>query len=411
MRAVFTNFGTMGDILPLIALAYVFRRRGHEVVMAFAPSHRHIVAAHGFQFAPVGPDLGDVQHAINLRWITDESTYASTDAMTCLLAPLASALPETYDDLRRATRQADVLVSGPAQPAARMVHETTAIPFASVQFSNFGGSGTPGLQAATAAAINPFRKALGLTPLANPTTVDANSPQLALYAMSRHLMPRPARWPAHYRIVGFFFLAAQEWVPDDALMRFMDADVPPVIVSFGSMPQVEPRRVDDVIREAASIAGVRIVLQRNDGVGGTAGQSERVHVTGFVPHSWLFARGSCVVHHGGAGTAAAVFRSGRPSVYVPHGRIFDQHYWAQLSRDVRCSGDPIPIEELTAPRLAHAIRDALDVPERRAAARGLGELVAGEDGTAGARAAIEGLVTRVGLGEGPAGIGPKELST
>src|SRR5437667_2302140 len=149
MKAVLTNFGTTGDVLPLLALGEELRRAGHEIIAAFAPSHRGLTTAHGFDLVPVGPDASAVQDDINQRWIADESVYTSPDAMSQLLAPLESALPSTYDELRRASRHADVLISGPAQPAARMVHETTAIPFVSVQFSNFGGSGAPAMQAAT----------------------------------------------------------------------------------------------------------------------------------------------------------------------------------------------------------------------------------------------------------------------
>ena len=37
---------------------------------------------------------------------------------------------------------------------------------------------------------------------------------------------------------------------------------------------------------------------------------------GAVPHRWLFPRASAVIHHGGAGTTAAVMRAGVPSAVV-----------------------------------------------------------------------------------------------
>lgn len=398
MRAVLTNFGTTGDVLPLIALAHELRRARHDVLMACPPSHEAHITRCGLPFVATGPDLRDLQTSINQQWIDQESTTTSVSGMHALLAPLEQALPGTYDVLSSLARRADVLISGPAQPAARMVHETTAVPFASVQFSNFGGTGPPALRAATAALVNPFRERLGLRPLADPVTRDANSPQLGLYAMSRHLLPRTAAWPPHQRVVGFFVPDDADYVPDEALRRFVEADEPPVVLSFGSMPHADPRSLTRLIVDAVSAAGVRAVLQM--GASGLGEDTPRsIYVTGFVPHGWLFPRGCCIVHHGGAGTAAAVFRSGRPSVYVPHGSIFDQAYWAQLSREHGCSGDPIPFQALTASRLAAAIRDCLTRPELAQGAARLGERVRAERGVGTARQAIEDLVGRVGLAE------------
>jgi sterol 3beta-glucosyltransferase len=50
-------------------------------------------------------------------------------------------------------------------------------------------------------------------------------------------------------------------------------------------------------------------------------------VHGFVDHDWLLRQCSAVVHHGGAGTAAAALRAGLPSVISP--LLFDQHLWVR----------------------------------------------------------------------------------
>jgi sterol 3beta-glucosyltransferase len=396
MRAILTNFGTTGDVLPLLALGHELRAGGHDVVVACSPSHQAVVTGRGLPFVAIGPDVRDVQTHINQQWTESPADRTSAADMRALLAPLAIALPESYEAVRALARRADVLVSGPAQPAARMVHETTAIPFASVQFSNFGGAGTPALQAATADLINPFRVKLGLRALPNPVTRDANSPQLALYAMSRHLLPATAAWPRHQRVVGFFFLRQPEWAPDERLRRFVESGEPPVVVSFGSMPHADPARLGREIRDACALANVRAVLQAGDGLDADA-CGESVHVTGFVPHDWLFPRASCIVHHGGAGTAAAVFRAGKPSVYVPHGAIFDQTYWARLSAEHGCSPEPVPIQTLTATRLAAAIRECRERDELRRAAAQLGERVRTEPGVKAARQHIEALVRDVGF--------------
>ena len=47
--------------------------------------------------------------------------------------------------------------------------------------------------------------------------------------------------------------------------------------------------------------------------------AKNVLVTGGVSHEWLFPKVAAIVHHGGAGTSAASFRAGVPSLVTPFG--------------------------------------------------------------------------------------------
>jgi hypothetical protein len=48
--------------------------------------------------------------------------------------------------------------------------------------------------------------------------------------------------------------------------------------------------------------------------------AKNVLVTGGVSHEWLFPKVAAIVHHGGAGTSAACFRAGVPSLVTPFGK-------------------------------------------------------------------------------------------
>lgn len=204
MRAVLTNFGTTGDIQPFLALATELRHAGHQPIVALSPNFSSRATESGFEFAPIGPDLQKVQSDIIATIL--KRVANSVETMRALFEPLAQALPQTFEDLKAACRGADVLISGPLQPASRMVHEVSGIPFVSVQIAHFGGPGRPALQQATASFINPFRTRLGLPPLQNPLSLDANSKQLSLYAISRHVFKTPKDWPSSDHVIGYFFL-------------------------------------------------------------------------------------------------------------------------------------------------------------------------------------------------------------
>lgn len=395
MRAVLTNFGTLGDLQPFLALAVEMKRHGHVPVLAFSPYFRERVEALGLDFVPIGPDLRAIQNDVNVAM---REAPDSDDRMREILGPLVAALPQTFSELSQACLEADVVISGPTQPAARMVHETKGIPFVSIQTSHFGGIGSPAIQKASAALINPFRARLGLASLRNPLTIDSNSPQLAIYAMSRHVRLPQTNWPSHYHITGFFFLDDEPWEPEPELIDFIESGDRPVIISFGSMTHQDPAELTNLLLDAVSLTGCRAIIQRGWSGLGHRQLPKSVFTIDYVPYPWLFSRAKCIVHHGGGGTAGAVFRSGAPSVFVPHGYLHDQTYWAELASELGCATQPIPLPRLTAERLAAAIRSVIENPACYLKARALAEQIRSESGVRLARRLIEELLRKLEWG-------------
>jgi sterol 3beta-glucosyltransferase len=396
MRIVFTGFGTRGDFQLLLALAGEMASHGHEVKFVVPPFAKDMVQGLGFECVCVGPDLSAIRDRVNLGWTTQPEASESPERMFHLLEPLQQYFPEIFEELSKRCRGADVLVSGSAQPMSRMLHETTGIAFVMLQGSNFGGCGSPALRKAGDLLINPFRRQLGLPPIQDPLTVGANSPQLTLYAMSTHFRPRPADWPTNYYLTGFFF-GSERWVPSPALAEFIGAGTSPVVVSFGSMVHSEEVNVERTIKQSIRLSGCRAIIQGAD-LEGVEQSDRNIFLANYISHQWLFPRSRCVVLHGGAGTAAAVFRAGVPGIFVPHGDCYDHRYWAQLANEMGCATEAIPYLELTAERLASAIVQSINDPNLRTAAAELAAKIRMEQGLRTARLLIEKLVSNIGLG-------------
>ena len=310
------------------------------------------------------------------------------DQMRQYLETVLPIMPQMFRQLREASRGADVVIGPPFQLAARMVHETDGLPYVSVHFSPFGAKSNKAAREVSAPLVNAYRRQEGLPPLEDPLGADGASPQLALYPVSPHVFRAPAQWPAHHRITGYFYFDEETWQPDPELVRFVEAGAPPVVVSFGSMPNQNPAALTDLVLETIARVGCRAVLQHGEaGLGRGRDLPENVHAAGFLPHRWLFPRAACVVHHGGAGTTAATFRAGVPAVIVPH--FLDQPIWGEYARALLCASAVINHKQLTAERLASALSRALsDERYRRAAAR-LGEKIRAENGVETARKLIE----------------------
>jgi len=392
MRAVLTNFGSVGDLQPFLALAAEMRRHGHAPVLAFSPYFRSRVEELGLDFFPIGPDLRAIQISANMAL---GSMPGSDGRIREILSPLVAALPQTFSELSQVSLKADVLVSGPTQPAARMVHETSGIPFVSIQISHFDGAGSLAFQKASSALINPFRAQLGLAALRNPLTRDANSPQLAIYAMSRHVLLPKADWPSPYHMTGYFFFDDDRWEPESELADFIESGDRPVVISFGSAAHESPARLTNLLLDAVSQAGCRAIIQQGWSGLGKRRLPKGVLTTGYVPHRWLFSRAKCIVHHGGSGTTGAAFRSGMPSIVVPHGYFHDQVYWAELAHELGCAYQPIPIFTLTAERLAIAIKSVVENPDYSIKANALAKRIRSEAGVEQARYLIEQLLQKI----------------
>src|SRR5262249_37705269 len=118
------------------------------------------------------------------------------------------------------------------------------------------------------------------------------------------------------------------------------------------------------------------------GWGGLSEQalSDDVFVMASAPHDWLFPYTTAVVHHGGAGTGAAVMRAGVPSIVVPF--MGDQPFWARRMFGLGVAPKPMPRRELSVDRLAEALLFVTQDQAMRAQAAALGRQVQTEDGVA-----------------------------
>jgi UDP:flavonoid glycosyltransferase YjiC (YdhE family) len=159
------------------------------------------------------------------------------------------------------------------------------------------------------------------------------------------------------------------------------------------MTHRNPEATMTLLLEAVKQSGQRAVIA--SGWAGLKGVAlpETIFMVEEAPHRWLFPQMAAVVHHGGAGTTAAGFRAGVPSVIVPH--FIDQFFWGQRAESLGVGPKPIPRKDLTADRLASAIDQMLNDRAMRAKAATLGEVIRMEDGLSNAIKVIENQHTKL----------------
>ena len=399
MKIVVVGWGTTGDVYPVLALSKRLLERGHQVCVCALPLYRDRILEIGAEFHEIGVsfDLPEFHTAMDaiipkrdplamLRFIVEEGIVRHGE--------------KWYKDCLTAIEGADLVICHsidiPAQEAA--IRNGTpwftvtycpstikCLDFAPYPFPNWGRTFNAivwklaefRLSARVDALFNQFIVSVGGKPRHSVILDEMFSPHLNLIAASPVICP-PADFPSNHRITGVWHLASPSYIPPTELVNFLAQGPPPVIISFGSMGGSNGRETTEILIDAVKKAKQRAIIQAGWGQLGTEDTPPDIFCTEYVPHQWLFPKGCCVVHHGGAGTTASVCRAKVPSVVVAHHA--DQPYWGKRLSDLGVAPRHLHRRSLTAERLAKRIQQALETPEMTARAQVLGEQIKVEDG-------------------------------
>lgn len=411
MKVAIATWGSRGDFQPYLALAQAFQRAGHEVRLGAWRRREYAEAAarHDIPFVPLGPDMDrEVVNRIGGEVLGQGDPVRQVRLIIETL--LLPGLEASFEDALPLGRWADVIVGHFLQPAARMVAERLGRPFVTGTVDpsqlatrcyppgflpNLGARANGALwrlafaflNAGTRDGINRARARLGLPPIADYYGDGFYSPALNLVAASRHVVAEPADWAPRHRLTGYWFVEGVPWTPPPAVADFVLRAPRPIAIGFGSMPSRDSAADTRLLIEAVRLSGVRAIVEPGWADLASADLPPTMLRAAGVPHAWLLGRVAAVVHHGGAGTTAATFRAGVPSVIVPH--VFDQFYWADRARRLGVAPRAVPRRKLTAARLGEAIARAVGDAAMRERAAALGAALRREDGAAVAVALVE----------------------
>jgi sterol 3beta-glucosyltransferase len=402
MRILLMTYGTRGDVEPFLSLAEGFLKAGHTARLAAPETTAYLAAKSGVEYIPLPGNPEQLAAAMVQK--AGGNPLRMVEVMARFVFPLAAAV---YKKLRAISPGSDAIVhSFLMTHAGYELARGLGVPDFSAQMfpmfaptSEFSAPGFPNLplpgiyRKMTHLLFNGiFRHGGGMLygqvrrsypdfpPLTGwPFSSREKRITPILFGFSRHVIPRPADWPATAHITGFWQPAPprDEDVPVE-LRRFLDAGPAPVYIGFGSAIPHDPSRLARIAVEAIRQTGQRCVLS----VGKSAALRDEKYHGLFqieeVPHRWLFPRMGAVVHHGGAGTTGMGLRAGVPNILIPF--TADQPFWAARARQLGAGPAPIPLGKLTAVRLAAAINEATHDEAMRVRCRELGKKIDAEDG-------------------------------
>ncbi len=409
MRIAIVTSGTTGDVLPYLALGRRLLAAGHEVWLCSADKYAAEAEARGVPFVPCWP-WSDERHRELM-----EALLAEPDPVRHLdiiygraREDIVAALPAVVD----ATSRAELIVSHSLAfggYAAARRHGTPLVTghlfdgiIPSAAMSPFGVNLGPlnralwalvrrTVRQKTDPVFNEALASVGLSPERDLLFSASHSRLLNLVATSPSICRLSPLTDRPYRLTGSWF-DEDEAEPDPSLAAFVEAGPPPVVIGFGSMRGIDGREWSRRVVEG--VGQRRAVLQMGWANLGDVELPPNIFRAGAVSHRWLFPRASGVIHHGGAGTTAAVMRAGVPSAVVSF--LGDQPTWGKRIARLGIGPPPVRFSRFSASWLDRTLQQLTSDERMRARAAELGARIRAEDGLGEAVAAIERLAASLG---------------
>ena len=341
MHILLVPFGSHGDVHPFLALGQALRGRGHQITFFLNEMFGPLVRGLGFEHVPLGDDerLAEVQNNPDL--------WHPRKAFKVVAKVMLEAARLTYPLIvERIISGETVVVGGSMAFSARLAHEKTGVPAATVHLQPavfFSNDETPtfaylgavthwprwfkrpffdfiysrGIDPSIAPGLNAFRAELGLPPVRDIMRDYLHAPQLVLgFFPSWFAAPR-WDWPKQTKLVGFPLFDERDATPiSPELEAFLDAGTAPIAFTPGS-GNLHARAFFDASAQACHLLGRRGILLSRFAENVPPALPEGVVHCPYAPFGMLLPRIAALVHHGGIGTSAQAMASAVPQLVMP----------------------------------------------------------------------------------------------
>ncbi len=398
--------GTLGDVLPYIALGKGLIEAGYNVRVAAPREFANLIQNHHVPFTPFDGNPTDllIEQGDSTPMTLGTNPIRSLQATQEFLRKARPLYRHMLHTAAEACRGSDLLIHGlPTIWGAHIAEglgiqavranlqpltPTREFPSALLPFRfSLSGIGnwlshwtvTQATWLSWRSEINHARHAdFGLAPaqLLDPTLKADSTQPLTLNAFSEIVVPRPKDWNEKQVITGYWRIKEETSNQVDELggvQRFIDSAKNPIAIGFGS-PGTQGYL--SMLEEALNLADAQAVLTLPEKYHREI-KSKNIFPIAYIPHDWLYKRVKVAIHHGGAGTTSASLHAGIPTITMP--LAIDQFFWGERIQKLGV-GLSIPQRKLNAENLAQAITEALHNKEMQTQAKIISEALNKEDG-------------------------------
>ncbi|KAJ6000962.1 hypothetical protein N7481_001371 [Penicillium waksmanii] len=422
LNIVIQVIGSPGDVQPFLVLGIELHNFGHRVRIATHPSFKTLVENVGLEFFSIGgdpqemmvymvkhpgllphfqkPDEGSakekrqaIREMLENLWkscfITGNNFNTTKNISKTQQKPFVAnaiiANPPSFAHIHCAEKLGvplHMMFTMPWSPTRAFPHplaniKTCSLNHSAANYFSFMLTDTL-MWLGLRDLINSFRtETLDLEPI-HILSAAAAVHKLKIpftYCWPPSLIPKPVDWGPLISISGSYLLKPPvHYTPPQRLIEFLERFSSSIYIGFGSVVLENSDEVTRIVLNAIQKAGASAIINRGWANLGNNISKDLPNVL-FIddcPHANFL----CGASWGGAGTTAAVIAAGKPSVLIPcYG---DQFFWAEIATMAGAGPPPILFRNLSADRLADAIRVAL-TPQVSGRAFELGMRVAKEN--------------------------------
>lgn len=415
--------GTLGDVLPYIALGKGLIKAGYNVRVAAPRGFTYLFNTEGgetppLHFSPFNGNPTDllIELGDSTPMTLGTNPIRSIQATRNFLQKARPLYRHMLHTAAEACRGSDLLIHGLPTiwgahiaeglgiPAVRAnlqpLTPTREFPSALLPFRfSLSGIGnwlshwavTQATWLSWRSEINLARHAdfgLGPAHLLDPSLRNGSHQPLTLNAFSEIVVPRPKDWNEKQIITGYWRIKEETRHRVDKLaqvQKFIDSAKNPIAIGFGS-PGMQGYL--SMLEEALDIANAQAVLTLPEKYHSEI-KSKNIFPIEYIPHDWLYKRVKLAVHHGGAGTTSASLHAGIPTITLP--LAIDQFFWGERIQKLGV-GLSIPQRKLNAENLAQAIIEALNNSSMQSKAKSVSEKLNKEDGVQAATKELQKMI-------------------
>lgn len=403
MRISILTTGTRGDTQPYIALGKELKKLGHQVKIVGFVNYEELVTRHGLDFHPLKEDIAKISKEMAKRSIESNTPIKFFTSFQKMKPYIKDKQLGVQRDLFEGCEGADAIIYHPGAAIGQFAGEYYGVPtILASPFPMVPTKDYPALifykyrwgKIANLLTHHIFEKGFWLTvksPIAsfwkerfgklperfmNPYGRKTSKKHTSVMSLSPYVFPSS---PNGTKAFGSWFLNEDlsEWAPPEGLENFIERGEAPIYVGFGSVYEEDADETIKIVIQALRKSGKRGIIGMGWNQFSNKEAYEDMYFIESVPHTWLFPKMAGVIHHGGAGTTAATFQSGVPSVVIPHGN--DQFAWGKRTEELGVGTAPIPREKVTVEKLASAVSQMLQ-PAMIEKARRLGKQLQKENG-------------------------------
>jgi rhamnosyltransferase subunit B len=352
-RIILVTIGSLGDLHPFIAVALALKSLGHNPIMAVPAYHVEKCHTAGLEVHAVFPSYDTLAQEIgdNAETIT-RNVMKSPDYLVRQI--MLRSLKDSAAKIDALAVGADLIITSMFALAGPMIAQKRNIPIVPLLLQPLAilSASSPSImpdlplfvrgsprvvgQAWNRLVItlmrkemlrrfgkpmNVVRQSYGLGPAkAAPMFELEGSIPLQIATYDPLFAPLPSDAPHNILLTGFPSFDSSTGEADNLplhLEQFLDNGPPPIVFTLGSFAVNAPGDFYSDSLAAARALEYRSVLLI--GADGTPPKNlgPDVCVVDYAPHSKLFPRASCVVHHGGIGTTGQALMAGKPQLIVP----------------------------------------------------------------------------------------------